>query len=187
MKEVAISIDMRTHTNANWGRPEGSQSATIDTIMRHISNIPPSDLELVSGYLPYNLSRLMNAMNARLSRALRPVEVTIQQFRVMQHLRWASVATISEICKETIIEQSVVSRIVDQLEQRGFAVRNKRPTNARVVEVRLTPVGEAVYDKVGATAKDIAADTESILTQEERVLLNETLARLVTHVLGRED
>ncbi|SPU54364.1 MarR family winged helix-turn-helix transcriptional regulator [Bordetella trematum] len=139
-----------------------------------------------TGYLPYNLSRLMNAMNAQLARALRPIELTLQQFRVMQHLRWAEVATIGEICKATLIEQSVVSRIVDQLEQRDFAVRAKRPTNARVVEVRLTLVGEAVYDKVDIAARDITAASQSILTQPELDELNRQLVRLVEHVLRQD-
>ncbi|KGD93356.1 hypothetical protein JL37_15345 [Achromobacter sp. RTa] len=123
-------------------------------------------------------------MNAQLLRALRPVELTLQQFRVMQHLRWAEVATISEICKGTLIEQSVVSRIVDQVEQRGFAVRAKRATNARVVEVRLTAVGEAVYDRVDIAARAITAASQSILSQAELDELNRQLVRLAGHVLS---
>jgi DNA-binding MarR family transcriptional regulator len=77
----------------------------------------------------------------------------------------------------------MVSRIVDQLEQRGFAKRTKRASNARVVEVRLTVVGEAVYDKVDVTAREITLASQSILSPPELDELNWQLVRLAGHVL----
>lgn len=132
-----------------------------------------------TGYLPHDLSRLINTLNLKLMKQLRPTELTVQQFRVMQYLRSVEVASIGEICTDTVIEQSVVSRIVDQLQLRGFATRRKRPTNARVVEVSLTAVGVAVYDSVFPAAKAIADDTVAVLSEDEHRLLTALLGRLL--------
>ncbi|WP_132980689.1 MarR family winged helix-turn-helix transcriptional regulator [Pigmentiphaga sp. D-2] len=134
------------------------------------------------GYLPHALSRLMNGLNARLMKALRPTDLTIQQFRVMQFLRWMDVASISEICKGTVIEQSVVSRIVDQLQQRGFASRSRSAASGRVVEVKLTAVGVAVYDALDPQARKIVEATTSVLDPAEQRQLHGLLGRLFEQV-----
>ncbi|OVZ55253.1 hypothetical protein CDO44_23775 [Pigmentiphaga sp. NML080357] len=139
----------------------------------------PHDAE---GYLPHSLSRLMNALNGQLMKALRPTDLTIQQFRVMQFLRWVGVASISEICKGTVIEQSVVSRIVDQLQQRGFASRSRSAVSGRVVEVTLTAVGVAVYDALDPQARRIVEATVTVLKPAEQQQLHGLLNRLFEQV-----
>lgn len=141
-----------------------------------------ADRPIMRGYLPHYLSRLMNLLNLRLLEHLRPLNMTTQQFRVMQVLLARGVASVGEISRDAVIEQSVVSRVLDQLEQRGFAQRQKRASNARVVEVSLTPVGEAVYNSITPYSMAIVNDAISVLDEPEKGRLEELLSRIFHHV-----
>ncbi|WJR79209.1 MarR family transcriptional regulator [Bradyrhizobium sp. NP1] len=140
---------------------------------------PPS----MRGYLPHYLSRLINILNLRLLEHLRPLDLTVQQFRIMQMLDARKSASVGEISRDTVIEQSVVSRIVDQLENRGYALRTKRPDNARIVDVRLTREGQKIYDSLPPLFLAIVDDAMSVLSSAEKQLLAELLKRIFDHVV----
>ncbi len=125
------------------------------------------------GYLPHDLSRVVNALNLRLMKHLRPVELTIPQLRVMQFLQQVESTSIGGICELTLIEQSVVSRIVNQLEERGFAKRVRNAQNARRVDVSLTQVGQLVLQSVTPDAlKIVDTSLEALSPQEQQQLVD---------------
>ena len=130
------------------------------------------------GYLPHYLSRLMNAMNLRLMVELRVHRMTISQFRVIQMLDARGSASIGEIAADTVIEQSVVSRIVDQLERAHLAQRKKRTGDGRNVDVSLTPKGKTLYSVLYPRAALIVDDAMSELSRRERDLLETLMFRL---------
>jgi DNA-binding MarR family transcriptional regulator len=129
-------------------------------------------------YLPHHLSRLMNILNMRLLEQLRPYGITIRQFRILQMLDARHEATIGEIAADTVIEQSVVSRIVDQLERDGLAQRRKRPGRRSLVDVRLTPRGEAHYRALVPHALRIVEDAVGELSARDRATLELLLSRM---------
>ncbi|WJR79211.1 MarR family transcriptional regulator [Bradyrhizobium sp. NP1] len=134
------------------------------------------------GYLPHYLSRLMNILNLRLLEHLRPLDLTVQQFRIMQMLDARKSASVGEISRDTVIEQSVVSRIVGQLENRGYASRAKRADNARIVDVRLTHEGQKIYGGIPPLSMAIVDDATGVLSTAEKVLLEEFLERIFDHL-----
>ena len=133
-------------------------------------------------YLPHYISRLMNVLNLRLLDNLRPHGITIRQFRIMQMLDARERATIGEIATDTVIEQPVVSRVVDQLERDGLAVRRKRVGNSRLVDVYLTPYGSMTYQTLFPYAKRIVEDAMSVLSQKDFQTLEILLSRIFEHV-----
>ncbi|HEX2889485.1 MarR family transcriptional regulator [Vineibacter terrae] len=139
------------------------------------------DAPAMRGYLPHYLSRLMNILNLRLMEHLRPLDLTMPQFRVMQVIDARQTASVGTLARDAVIEQSVVSRIVDQLEKRGYAKRAKRPGNARIVDVSLTKEGRAAYASLMPLAHAIVDDAVSVLSPAERNLLDEMLKRLFDH------
>ncbi len=138
---------------------------------------------MMRGYLPHYLSRLMNLLNLRLIRYLQPLDMTVQQFRVMQILAVGGHVRIGDIARDAVIEQPVASRVVDQLEKRNFAARRKRPTQARIGEVSLTPLGRAVLQSLTPHANAIVQDATGALTQEQNSTLRDLLARMFEHVI----
>jgi DNA-binding MarR family transcriptional regulator len=152
--------------------------------MGRIAEADPS-AALWKGYFPHSLSRVMNLLNLQLLEWLRLHGATVQQFRVMQVIAVLGVASIGEIAQDAVIEQPVVSRIVDQLEARGFARRRKRPNNGRVVEVTLTPRGLEVFRSVSPHAYEIVRNALEILNETEKATIEELLSRIFRHLQDR--
>lgn len=143
-----------------------------------------AESDKMRGYLPHYMSRLMNLLNMRLSESLRPRGITMQYFRIMQIIdaRKIGAAAIGEIAADAIIDQSVVSRVVDRLEAEKLAVRRKRKDNSRIVEVSLTPRGRMVYASVLPFAHAIVDDAVGSLTATEQKQLIDLLRRVFEHV-----
>jgi DNA-binding MarR family transcriptional regulator len=135
------------------------------------------------GYLPHYLSRLMNALNLRLMNDLRLHRITAVQFRVMQMLDARGSASIGEIAADTVIAQSVVSRVIDQLERSGFARRRKRIGDGRSVDVSLTPNGSKMYNALFPSATRIVDDAMRELSASERDTLEALLLRVYKGVI----
>lgn len=147
-----------------------------------VTNARAAHAAKMRGYLPHYISRLMNVLNLRLLDNLRPHGITIRQFRIMQMLDARQQATIGEIAADTVIEQSVVSRVVDQLERGGFAQRRKRVGNSRLVDVQLTPRGQETYAALFPYAKHIVEDAVGALSPKERETLELLLSRMFEYV-----
>jgi DNA-binding MarR family transcriptional regulator len=157
-----------------------SVSAELD--LRHAASqrspAMPAELPVRGGYLPHVLSRLMNLLNLQLLKYLRMRKLTIGQFRVLQFIEQFDGATINEISSDCVIEQSVVSRIVDQLEHRRLVTRKKNRSNARYVQVFMTATGRATIFELDTAAKKIATHAASELSSSEHEQLVSLLQRV---------
>ena len=83
-----------------------------------------------------------------------------------------------------MLEQSVVSRIVGQLEQRKLVRRKKNPVHARSVHAFLTGQGRTTFLKVDLAARDIATNSVADLKADDRVMLLQLLQRVFNRVNG---
>jgi len=137
---------------------------------------------IMPGYLPHVLGQLMNLLNYWLIDHLRPLDMTPQQFRVLQVLAAKKVANIGELSRDVVVEQSVISRIVDQLEEKGYAFRKRRALNARIVDVRPTPQGNEALRAIEPHARAIVAETMRVLSKREAEHLIEMMERMYRHL-----
>ena len=96
-------------------------------------------------FVPYLIYRITNKLNQRLRKSLRKSGINVARWRVMSVLKDKSALNMGEIVAATIIEQPTVSRIVDQLEREGLAVRKADDKDSRYVQVMLTDEGEAAF------------------------------------------
>jgi DNA-binding MarR family transcriptional regulator len=137
---------------------------------------------LMPGYMPHHMSRLMNLMNMQLLEVLRPLDVTGQQFRVLQVIDARGVTNVGQIARDAVIEQPLVSRVLDQLEERKLARRSKSATNARIVKVSLTQRGREVYAAITPAREAIVADAVSVLSDAERTIFTDLVCRMFQHL-----
>lgn len=143
-----------------------------------------AEIPVRGAYLPHVLSRLMNLLNLQLLQHLRAKNLTIAQFRVLQFSQQFDGATINEISSDCVIEQSVVSRVVGQLEQRLLVTRKKNRSNARYVQVFMTAKGRATINELDNLAKKFAANATSDLSVDEHAQLIELLQSVFHKVNG---
>ena len=99
-------------------------------------------------YVPYLIYRITGHQNRKLRRRLKKSGINIARWRVLAVLQDQGALNIGQIAEHTLIEQPTVSRIVDQLEREGLAVREPGSKDSRFVHVVLTESGKCAFEKI---------------------------------------
>src|SRR6185312_16160924 len=105
---------------------------------------------------PYLFHLVAACLNQRLLERLRPHGVTVQRWRVLMVVANLGPRTISELVRLTLIPQSALSRVVDQMERDGLVARWASKTDSRSVRVQLTEHGGAIYRQLLPSAREHA-------------------------------
>lgn len=136
---------------------------------------------------PYLFHLITACLNQRLLERLRPHGVTVQRWRVLMVIANLGPRNISELVELTIIPQSALSRVVDQMERDGLVARWASKTDSRSVLVQLTEHGRAMYQQLAPTAKEHAdaiianfnaAELDALHTFLRRILSNLGVSKL---------
>lgn len=99
-------------------------------------------------FVPYHTYRITGHLNRILRQKLKRSGINISRWRVLAVLKDHGRMNMSQIVEQTIIEQPTVSRIVDQLEREGLALREICGVDSRFVQVRLTKAGEKAFNEI---------------------------------------
>ena len=104
-------------------------------------------------FVPYLIYRITNQLNRRLRKRLKHSGINVARWRVLAVLQDNGQMNVGQIAERTLIEQPTVSRIGDQLEREGHALRERAGKDTRFVFVKLTPSGEKAFTEIYPTAK----------------------------------
>ena len=112
----------------------------VEATIRTDKKIPLNRRSIIHMILVYN------KINEQLTKALKPYEVSLQQFNVLRILRGRNgePANLSTLNERMISKMSNTSRLVDKLLYKGFVKRFICASNRRKVEITITPKGESV-------------------------------------------
>ena len=108
-------------------------------------------------FVPYQLYRVTNKLNARLLKRLKTMRINSSQWRVLSVLRAYGPLSIGRIVETTLMEQPTTSRVVAQLERVGHveaaAVRS-RLARGGDLDHRGGPAGFRAHRAGGAQASE---------------------------------
>ncbi|MBJ3777928.1 MarR family winged helix-turn-helix transcriptional regulator [Acuticoccus mangrovi] len=99
-------------------------------------------------FAPYLINRISARYNIDMAEALREHGLTTPKMRALAVLKVKPGITVNELAVYAVMEQSTMSRTLDQMEEAGLVVRSAREGDGRVREVALTPDGEAAFAEV---------------------------------------
>lgn len=116
-------------------------------------------------------------INDSMAQALKPFDVSLQQFNVLRILRGqkGQPANLSTLNERMVSPMSNTTRLVDKLIAKGLVRRNTCPDNRRKVEIRLTEEG---HNSLKEMDRAVASAEEELLGkfgQEDLSKLNELL------------
>ncbi|WP_017524423.1 MarR family winged helix-turn-helix transcriptional regulator [Pusillimonas noertemannii] len=140
----------------------------------------PEDWQL-NGNVAHYFSRIINRLNLDLADRVRALDITAQHYRVLQILYFGDGITIGALRKRIVITLPVLSRVLDQMQQRGLLVRQSKPEDARYTYIFLTQKGVDAYEKAWPEARPIIDDALEGLTRSEL----RTLLSLIQKIDGR--
>ena len=114
-------------------------------------------------------------------------EVTVAQSYALFALPAEGVINMHDLSVAMNLAGSTMTRVVDQLVQKGLAARAPSEDDRRVVLVGLTHKGRTVRDDVTAHFEKVFADVASRVAAEDRQLLLRTLDELSSAIADAAD
>ncbi|MEC7265142.1 MAG: MarR family transcriptional regulator [Bacteroidota bacterium] len=111
-----------------------------------------------------HLTLVHNKLNELATNALKPFDVSLQQFNVLRILRGqqGKPANLSTLNDRMVTKMSNTTRLVDKLLAKGYVVRNVCPSNRRKVEILITEKGTEALSQMDKAV----AEAESIMVQQ---------------------
>ena len=128
--------------------------------------------------LPYLLARAGIRSGQAFSAELKQFGLTLNDWRVGASLRYTPHQRLMSLARNTSVDSSTLSRLVDGLIQRGLVLRARSSEDARAVELCLTPEGESLIDKVIPLAKMYERVALAGIDAEQAELLRTLLHRI---------
>lgn len=114
-----------------------------------------------------------NTINEHLSYALKPFDISIQQFNVLRILRGqqGKPANLSTLNERMVTKMSNTTRLVDKLILKEYVERHICTSNRRKVEISITAKG-----------KESLLKMDEVITETEKVLLKKFSTNELEHL-----
>ncbi len=133
-------------------------------------------------FLPYLFHLITAGLSNRFLERLRENGVTVNRWRVLMVIMSKGPRNMTELVKLTLIPQSALSRLIDQMERDRLVVRRPSREDSRRVEVELTDHGRQMYWRLVPTAETHAAIIVDGFGEDERLLLDKLLRRVLANL-----
>ena len=127
-----------------------------------------------------HLMLINNLIGEQMSQALKPFEVSLQQFNVLRILRGqkGKPANLSTLNDRMVSRMSNTTRLVDKLIAKGLADRNTCPENRRKVEIRLTDKGRESLEAMDQAVDEAEKNLMGSFSKDELRRLNDLLDKV---------
>ncbi|MEJ6707550.1 MAG: MarR family transcriptional regulator [Amylibacter sp.] len=104
--------------------------------------------EFVADYLLYLLAAASEGASAQFHAEVRNLGLRVPEWRVLACLHDRNGAMITQLAHIALVEQSRLTRIIVQMEERGLLIRQSDPVDGRRVRVFLTKEGQELTNKL---------------------------------------
>ncbi|MBA4746609.1 MAG: MarR family transcriptional regulator [Muricauda sp.] len=124
-----------------------------------------------------HMTLVHNKSNEAFASALKPFEISMQQFNVLRILRGqkGKPANLSTLNERMVTKMSNTTRLVDKLITKGFVNRSVCHSNRRKVEITITASGLEALSKMDKAVSEAENDIVKNLNKEDLEQLNQLL------------
>lgn len=124
-----------------------------------------------------HISLVHNKIYELVGNALKPFEVSLQQFNVLRILRGqkGKPANLSTLNERMVTKMSNTTRLVDKLLAKGYVDRSVCPSNRRKVEIVITEKGTAALAQMDKVVAEAEQGIVQHFSKEELEQLNDLL------------
>lgn len=143
----------------------------VEEIIKTEKKIPLESRTLI------HLSLVEHKINEVISNALKPYEVSLQQFNVLRILRGqkGKPANLSTLNERMVTKMSNTTRLVDKLIAKGYVDRVTCESNRRKVEINITEAGQKALLDMDKAMKNSELAVVKNFTEKDLELLNKLL------------
>jgi DNA-binding MarR family transcriptional regulator len=137
-------------------------------------------------FAPYLMNRIMGRYNAGFRDEMGEMGLTTPKARALAVLSVIEGPLIRELSVYTVIEQSTLSRALDQLQTEGLIRRETDPSDSRAIRVFITEAGRAVFDELWPHMVDAQARMFRGIPDDERQAFTATLQKMLVNIRKHE-
>lgn len=128
--------------------------------------------------LGYLLTQALGALRTGVDRQLADDDLTAIQWQVLVKVGALGLRTGAEIAASLNQDPAGVTRMVDRLEAKGLLRRERSTTDRRLVEITLTPAGEARLPHLSGRAVAVLNHALRDFSSDELATLKALLRRI---------
>ena len=136
----------------------------------------------LSNYAPYLMNRIMGLYNASLRDEMAELGLTTPKMRTLAVLSVIDGLLIRELAIYTVVEQSTLSRALDQLSAESLIRRENDPDDSRATRVFLTGQGRMTFETLWPRMADSYARMFRGIAEDERHAFTGTLQKVLGNI-----
>jgi DNA-binding MarR family transcriptional regulator len=130
----------------------------------------------------YLVKRTQRLMHDRIEAVFASQDITFQQWVVLMHLHDGLATTIAGLCQELRHDSGAMTRLIDQLEERGFIGRRRQEADRRIIDLELKPAGRKMVESLIPLAVDTLNGALAGFTKAEVQQMQGLLRKIITRV-----
>lgn len=140
----------------------------------------------LSNYAPYLMNRIMGRYNASLRDEIAELGLTTPKMRALAVLSVIEAPLIRELAVYAVVEQSTLSRALDQLAAEGLVRREADASDSRATRIILTDAGRATFETLWPRMADAQARMFKGIDEAERRAFVGTLQKMLANIRKHE-
>jgi len=145
-----------------------------------MSNASPSVLdELCTGELGFLVTSVRNGIHEALDRELAPLQITVQQYVVLNCTVKGWGRTLSDFCRVLAYDSGAMTRLLDRIAAKGFIRRVENESDRRSSLIELTEQGKAAFPLARQLTEVAFRRLLDGFSEAEAELLQKLLSRIL--------
>lgn len=140
----------------------------------------------LTNYAPYLMNRIMGRYNASLRDEMADLGLTTPKMRALAVLSVIEGPLIRELAVYSVVEQSTLSRALDQLATDGLIRRETDAVDSRATRVFITEAGRAHFETLWPRMAEAQERMFRGIGAEERRAFVGTLQKMLTNIRKHE-
>lgn len=133
----------------------------------------------------YLLARAKNLLSLGIEQEVSGLDITHAQASCLMMLSMGGASTVTDLGRGLNTDAGSITRLLSRLEKRGLIVRTRRDDDRRVVNLSLTPEGEAIVAKLPAVFCNVMRRHFVGFSQAEIDVLRGMLRRVIDNGGGQ--
>jgi DNA-binding MarR family transcriptional regulator len=136
----------------------------------------------LGNFAPYLMNRIMGRYNASLRADLAGLGLTTPKMRALAVLSVIDAPLIGELAVYAVVEQSTLSRALDQLAGEGLIQRETDAGDSRAIRVHITEAGRAAFEAMWPQMAASYARMFQGIPDDERRAFVATLQKMLGNI-----
>jgi DNA-binding MarR family transcriptional regulator len=136
---------------------------------------PESQLEFVLHAVSRSLARTYNEY-------FRELDLTQSQAGVLLQIDWGGASTQTQIAQRLGIQKAATGALIIDLEGRGLLRRERHASDARAIEVTLTPAGRRMVTRINNFVAELGPRLQTGVSKHDMRITLDVLARVRANV-----